>query len=83
MITPGSLNGFVTVFAVFATSCLFRPLGSLLIGVRADRVGRGSMLVGTILAMSLATFAIGLLPTWSAVGLLAPVLLLTLRAVQA
>ncbi|MET0863983.1 MAG: MFS transporter [Nakamurella sp.] len=83
VLTPGGWAGFTTVFAVFATSCLFRPLGSLLIGSRADRVGRQPMLAMTILVMALATFAIGLLPPWTMIGLLAPVGLLALRAVQA
>ena len=39
VLTPGGWAGFTTVFAVFAMSCLFRPLGSLLIGARADRIG--------------------------------------------
>jgi MHS family proline/betaine transporter-like MFS transporter len=83
VLTPGGWSGFTTVFAVFATSCLFRPLGSLIIGARADRSGRQPMLAMTILLMALATFAIGLLPPWSAIGLMAPIGLLALRAVQA
>jgi MHS family proline/betaine transporter-like MFS transporter len=83
VLTPGGWAGFTAVFAVFATSCLFRPLGSLIIGARADRFGRQPMLALTILVMAMATFAIGLLPPWSMVGLLAPLGLLALRAVQA
>jgi len=83
VLTPGGWAGFTAVFAVFATSCLFRPLGSLIIGARADRFGRQPMLAMTILVMALATFTIGLLPPWSAIGLLAPLGLLALRAVQA
>ena len=83
VLTPGGWAGFTTVFAVFATSCLFRPLGSLIIGARADRFGRQPMLAMTILVMAVATFAIGLLPPWSMIGLLAPLGLLALRAVQA
>jgi len=71
------------VFAVFATSCLFRPLGSLMMGARADRAGRRSVLAATILLMAIATFAIGLLPPWSAIGIAAPLCLLGLRAAQA
>ena len=76
VLTPGGWAGFTTVFAVFATSCLFRPLGSLIIGARADRFGRQPMLAMTILVMAMATFAIGLLPPWSMIGLLAPLGLL-------
>jgi MHS family proline/betaine transporter-like MFS transporter len=83
VLAPGGWAGFTTVFAVFATSCLFRPLGSLFIGARADRTGRRSVLAATILLMAVATFAIGLLPPWSAIGVLAPLCLLGLRAAQA
>ena len=83
VLAPGDWAGFVIVFAVFATSCLFRPLGSLIIGVRADRRGRQRVFAATILAMSFATFAMGLLPPWSVIGWAAPMLLLVLRGVQA
>lgn len=83
VLAPGGWAGFITVFAVFATSCLFRPLGSLLIGARADRAGRRSVLAATILLMAIATFAIGLLPPWSVIGVVAPICLLGLRAAQA
>src|SRR6478609_1804615 len=46
VLAPGGWAGFIAVFAVFATSCLFRPLGSLLIGARADRSGRRPALAG-------------------------------------
>ena len=83
VLTPGGWAGFTTVFAVLAMSCLFRPLGSLLIGVRADRSGRRSVLAATILLMAVATAAIGLLPSWAAIGVAAPLCLLALRGVQA
>src|SRR6478752_5741838 len=83
VLAPGGWAGFIAVFAVFATSCLVRPLGSLLIGARADRSGRRPALAGTILLMAFATFSIGLLPPWSMIGLAAPLGLLGLRAAQA
>src|SRR6476661_1223230 len=83
VLTPGGWAGFTTVFAVFAMSCLFRPLGSLLIGARADRSGRRSTLAATILLMAGATAAIGLLPSWAVIGIAAPLCLLGLRAIQA
>ena len=83
VLTPGGWAGFTTVFAVFAMSCLFRPLGALMIGARADRIGRRSVLAATIVLMAGATVAIGLLPPWTAIGVAAPLCLLALRAVQA
>ena len=83
VLTPGGWAGFTTVFAVFAMSCLFRPLGALIIGARADRLGRRSVLAATIVLMAGATVAIGLLPPWTAIGVAAPLCLLALRAVQA
>jgi len=83
VLTPGGWAGFTTVFAVFAMSCLFRPLGALIIGARADRLGRRSVLAATIALMAGATVAIGLLPPWTAIGVAAPLCLLALRAVQA
>jgi MHS family proline/betaine transporter-like MFS transporter len=62
---PGSdrTTGLVLTFAVFATSFVARPLGALVIGPQADRLGRRRSLVATITLMSAATFAIGVLPT--------------------
>ncbi len=83
VLTPGDWAGFTTVFAVLAMSCFFRPLGSLVLGARADRLGRRSTLAATILLMAGSTAAIGLLPPWAVIGAAAPVLLLGCRALQA
>jgi MFS transporter, MHS family, proline/betaine transporter len=74
--------GLVTLFAVFASSFLARPVGALLVGRRADRSGRRHALAAMILLMSVATAAMGLLPPWSAAGALAPFSLLALRLTQ-
>ena len=83
VLTPGDWAGFTTVFAVLAMSCFFRPLGSLMLGARADRLGRRSTLAATILLMAGSTAAIGLLPPWAVIGAAAPLLLLGCRALQA
>ncbi|HYN72910.1 MAG TPA: MFS transporter, partial [Nakamurella sp.] len=59
-LAPGGWAGIITIFAVFATSCLLRPLGSLVAGARADRLGRRRTLATMILMMAAATVAIGL-----------------------
>lgn len=83
LLPPGSgTTGLVAVFAVFATSFIARPFGTVLVGLRADRHGRRPALVAMIVLMSLSTAAIGLLPTWSAAGAAVPVALVLLRFVQ-
>jgi MHS family proline/betaine transporter-like MFS transporter len=80
---PGAGDGgLVAVFAVFASSFLARPLGAVLVGLRADRVGRRRALAATVLLMTASTAAVGVLPTWSAVGMAAPISLLLLRLLQ-
>jgi len=74
--------GTLLAFATFALGAVMRPLGGLVCGHYGDRVGRKSMLVFTLLAMGVVTFAIGLLPTYGQVGVLAPVLLIALRMLQ-
>jgi MHS family proline/betaine transporter-like MFS transporter len=74
--------GLVTLFAVFASSFVARPIGAMLVGRRADRRGRRHALAAMILLMTGATAAMGLLPPWSSVGSLAPVALLALRLAQ-
>lgn len=69
-------------FAVFGVGLLFRPLGGMLFGAMGDRVGRRQTLMITIVGVGVVTGAIGLLPTYAAIGIAAPVLLLLLRIVQ-
>lgn len=77
-----SEGGTVYALATFAISFLVRPLGGLVWGPLGDRLGRKTILAATILLMSAATFAIGILPTFDQIGIWAPVLLVFLRMVQ-
>ncbi|MEO3973752.1 MFS transporter [Streptomyces sp. CAU 1734] len=81
---PGSsaAGGVLASFATYAAGFVARPLGGLLFGHFGDRVGRKAMMVWTLLVMGIATFGIGLLPTYETAGVLAPVLLVTLRVAQ-
>jgi MFS transporter, MHS family, proline/betaine transporter len=74
--------GLLATFGVFALSFLIRPLGSMFFGSRGDRLGRRSTLITVIVLMSGATALIGVLPTYAAIGLGAPALLLVLRLLQ-
>jgi MHS family shikimate/dehydroshikimate transporter-like MFS transporter len=74
--------GVLASFATYAAGFGARPVGALVAGHLGDRVGRRSMLVASLLLMGVATAAIGMLPTYPRVGLLAPVLLVVLRLLQ-
>lgn len=80
---PGELDEAVLfALATFAISFLVRPLGGLFWGPLGDRLGRKSVLALTILLMSGATLAVGLIPSYDSIGLWAPALLIVLRMVQ-
>jgi MFS family permease len=74
--------GTLAAFATFAVGFVARPLGAAIIGHFGDRIGRKSMLILTLLMTGGSTFAIGLLPTYAAIGVGAPVLLVALRLIQ-
>ncbi len=78
----GSTGAQLASWASLGISFLFRPLGAVVAGHLGDRVGRKAMLVMTLLMMGGATALIGLLPTYAAIGLWAPILLVLLRIVQ-
>ncbi|WP_433678693.1 MFS transporter [Nocardia sp. CA-119907] len=72
----------LSTFAIFALAFVTRPIGGVVFGYLGDRVGRKSVLAVSILLMAVSTAAIGVLPTYETVGLLAPVLLLICRCLQ-
>lgn len=74
--------GTIATFALFAVAFLVRPFGGLFFGPLADRIGRKQVLATTIILMALGTFAIGCIPSYAAIGLWAPALLLVARLVQ-
>ena len=76
------LVGTMLAFTTYAVGFIARPLGGLVFGHFGDRIGRKQLLVLSLLLMGGATFAIGLLPTYAAVGVAAPLLLTLLRVVQ-
>jgi MHS family shikimate/dehydroshikimate transporter-like MFS transporter len=74
--------GTMRAFALHAVGFIARPVGGIIFGHYGDRIGRKSMLVTTLMMMGIATFLIGLLPTYNTAGLIAPALLAILRFVQ-
>ena len=79
---PEGGAGLYLVFAGYAVSFLVRPLGAIVCGILGDRFGRQRMLVFVIMLISAATAAIGLLPTYAAIGFAAPALLILMRVAQ-
>ncbi|SDX57715.1 Predicted arabinose efflux permease, MFS family [Arthrobacter sp. yr096] len=80
--TENATVGIIASLATYAVGYVSRPLGAVVLGAYGDRHGRKKVLVFAMLLMGFATFAVGLLPTYGQVGLLAPVLLVILRLIQ-
>jgi MFS family permease len=73
----------LAALSVYAVGYVARPLGGIIFGHFGDRVGRKSMLVLSMMLMGFGTFLVGLLPTYEQIGILAPILLVLLRLLQA
>ena len=74
--------GTIVAFGSFAVGYISRPIGGVIFGHYGDKIGRKTMLILTLVIMGVATFLIGLLPTYSAIGIWAPLFLITLRFLQ-
>jgi MFS family permease len=72
----------IASLATYAVGFVARPIGAFCLGRWGDRHGRKSVLVFSMILMGASTMGVGLLPTYQQVGILAPVLLVTLRLVQ-
>ncbi len=75
-------SALFATFAVFATGCIIRPGAAIFLGYIGDKLGRRMSLILSIGIMSLATLGIGLLPTYSQIGITAPILLVICRIGQ-
>jgi metabolite-proton symporter len=80
--TLDPLSGTLASFATYTVGFIARPIGGIIIGHYGDRIGRKSMLVLTLVVMGVATFLIGLLPTYEQIGPWAAVALVVLRIAQ-
>jgi len=76
------LVGTLLAFATYAVGFVARPLGGIIFGHYGDKLGRKNVLVVTLLLMGIATFLIGLMPTYATIGVWAPILLVALRFLQ-
>jgi MFS transporter, MHS family, proline/betaine transporter len=76
------LASLLGVYGGFAVGFAMRPLGAVVLGYLADRVGRKFVLTISVALMGVATVAVGLLPTYAAIGIWAPVLLIAVRLFQ-
>ncbi|UKD57564.1 MHS family MFS transporter [Amycolatopsis sp. FU40] len=74
--------GVLLSLSTFAIAFVMRPIGAAVFGNLGDRVGRKRVLFLTMMLMGVGTFAIGLLPTYRTIGILAPILLVLCRLVQ-
>jgi MHS family shikimate/dehydroshikimate transporter-like MFS transporter len=74
--------GTIAAFGTFAIGYVARPFGAIFFGHFGDKIGRKVSLVATLLIMGIATFIIGLLPTYETIGIWAPALLVLMRFFQ-
>lgn len=70
------------VFASFAVSIVMRPAGAAFFGELADRKGRKTIMVTVMAGVGLSTAAMGLVPTYASIGVVAPIIFLILRVIQ-
>jgi MFS family permease len=74
--------GVLQAFAIFFVGFLGRPIGAAIFGHWGDRIGRKATLIATLLLTGVATFAVGLVPTYASIGIWGPILLIVIRLIQ-
>lgn len=80
--TADPLIGTLLAFATFAVGFVARPIGGLIFGHIGDKIGRKTTLVTTMFIMGIATFLIGIIPSYEVIGVAAPILLIIMRIAQ-
>src|SRR6476620_244704 len=76
------VTGTLLAFSTYAVGYISRPVGGIIFGRLGDEIGRKKILVFTLMLIGVATFLIGLLPTYGNIGILAPAILVFLRFAQ-
>ena len=76
------LVGVLEAFAVYTVGFIARPIGAAIFGHYGDRIGRKAALIATLLITGIATFAVGLVPTYESIGIWGAVLLTLIRFIQ-
>ena len=76
------LVGTLEAFAIYAVGFAARPIGAAIFGHWGDRLGRKSALIATLMLMGIATFLVGLVPTYESIGIWGAILLTVLRFIQ-
>src|SRR5262245_45000037 len=77
-----STSALLASLATFGVGLAARPLGAIVCGYLGDRLGRRSLMLGTVSLMGLSSMLIGILPTYASIGVYAPLLLVVLRILQ-
>lgn len=72
----------LSTYGIFAVGFVMRPIGAAVFGWLGDTIGRSRTMLISVIVMMIPTFALGLLPTYSNVGIWAPILLIIMRLVQ-
>jgi len=75
-------TGFIFALLAFAAGFIVRPFGALVFGRLGDMIGRKYTFLMTILIMGASTFIVGILPNYNAIGIAAPIILISLRILQ-
>ena len=78
----GVVGGQLASFATFGVAYIARPLGAVIFGGLGDRIGRKRTLMLTLNLMGIATFVVGLIPSYATIGVAAPIILVALRLLQ-
>jgi MFS family permease len=76
------LVGVLEAFAVYTVGFIARPIGAAIFGHYGDRIGRKAALIATLLITGIATFAVGLVPTYESIGIWGAIILTGIRFIQ-